>query len=100
MRRAILITLAALLVLASPAAAMSRAQADNYCSGKALAALPPPSVFYVRNEAQLAGSEIGDALGRGFMLKAVKSSRMRRLGYGRKPVKRARPVSGTSRLKD
>lgn len=81
-------SLLALLILASPAQAMTRPQANEYCSGKALAALPPPSVFYVRTEAELAGAEIGDALGRMIILTAVKSSCIRKLGYGSKPVKR------------
>ena len=59
--------------LANPAAAMIRAVADNYCRGKALDALPPPSIFYVRSQTEFVGAEIGNAVGLGFILIAVKS---------------------------
>ena len=59
--------------LAAPAAAMIRAGADKYCSGKALDALPSPSIFYVRSQTEFVGAEIGHAVGRGFILIAVTS---------------------------
>lgn len=75
----------ALMIITTPASAMTKSQALELCSREALNALPPPvSVFYVENDAQLAGARIGDALGRAVVLLSVRSACMHRLGFGKK----------------
>ncbi len=89
------------LLLATPAFSMTKAQVENLCNRKAVAMAytAAPNYYYVRNQAELAGAEIGTALGMLLVASITKAECMRSHGFAPKRPKSKQPVGSTSRLK-
>ncbi len=95
------VAVALILLLVSSANAMTKAQVENICNRKAVAMAyaAAPNYYYVRNRAELAGAEIGTALGMLLVASITKADCMRSHGFAPKRPKSTQPAGSTSKLK-
>ena len=95
----IIMAAAAIAVITTPALSMTKTKANVLCNQEAarMTLAVTPNYYYVRSQAELAGAELGTAIGQMIVFSVTKADCMRKHGFAPKRSKSAAPAGTNNR---